>query len=296
MTMRCSKPFRQGVLEYGCGQCLPCRINRRRVWTARLLLEAELHEELCFLTLTYSDDHLPADGCLQIRDYQLFLKRLRKAIEPRKISFYIVGEYGTRTERPHYHAVIFGFGKGLRSGLLRFVKVNSLNYFSEDELCLLMAWRNGDVHVGEVNEKSLAYACKHLTKGLKNGRGVMADGRTKEFARMSLRPAIGKLAMSGFADFLTTYEGAKCIGDSGDVPGGFRSGGARYPFGSYLKKVLREASGLEKSWSATARMAAMVDALQEYKELGPAGVDALRLRDLSKAKFSRSVQTGRNVL
>jgi hypothetical protein len=35
---------------------------------------------------------------------------LRKKISPLKIRFFHCGEYGDKTRRPHYHALIFGYG------------------------------------------------------------------------------------------------------------------------------------------------------------------------------------------
>ena len=47
---------------------------------------------------------------LYYRDIQLFLKRLRKHIFKyygEKIRFYIIGEYGTKSLRPHWHCLLF---------------------------------------------------------------------------------------------------------------------------------------------------------------------------------------------
>ena len=97
-------------MPVGCGQCLPCRINKRREWTFRLELEASLHEHNSFVTLTYADQFLPEDGSVNPRHTQLWLKRLRKVLDPRKVRFFLCGEYGDQTFRPHYHACLFGVG------------------------------------------------------------------------------------------------------------------------------------------------------------------------------------------
>ena len=100
-------------IPFPCGQCLACRINRRRVWTNRLLLESLDHEHNSFITLTYADEFLPISPTKPVptlckRDAQLFLKRLRKRLTF-PIRYYLCGEYGGLNGRPHYHAILFGF-------------------------------------------------------------------------------------------------------------------------------------------------------------------------------------------
>ena len=121
------------AIELPCGKCAACLCNKREDWSTRLCHEASVYgEDVCFVTLTYNDQHLPhtddqpylVDGVknprkcfdwstgtptLCLRDVQLFLKRLRKALEPRKIRYYLVGEYGSKFSRPHYHLMIFGY-------------------------------------------------------------------------------------------------------------------------------------------------------------------------------------------
>jgi hypothetical protein len=60
----------------------------------------------CFVTLTYDDDHLPADGSLHVEHFQKFCKRLRNHLGP--FRFLHCGEYGEQNGRPHYHALLFG--------------------------------------------------------------------------------------------------------------------------------------------------------------------------------------------
>lgn len=64
-----------------CGQCVGCRLERSRQWAIRCMHEASLYEDNCFITLTYSDEHLPADGSLQLDHFQKFMKRLRKRFD-----------------------------------------------------------------------------------------------------------------------------------------------------------------------------------------------------------------------
>lgn len=120
--MQCFKPIKivknlspeyyPNGLEVGCGKCLGCRVHLRREWTLRCYHELSAHPRAVFITLTYDNDNLPEFGSLRKRHMQLFLKRLRKRIEPRQIRYVLTGEYGSTryTERPHYHGIIFGLG------------------------------------------------------------------------------------------------------------------------------------------------------------------------------------------
>ena len=95
-----------------CGQCIGCRLERSRQWATRLMKELRLHNHASFITLTYDDNNLPktADGVptLCLRDMQLFLKSLRKHFQPVQLRYFQCGEYGEKTQRPHYHMILFG--------------------------------------------------------------------------------------------------------------------------------------------------------------------------------------------
>ena len=94
------------TLTLPCGQCVGCRLERSRQWAIRCMHEAQLHERNSFVTLTYKGD-VPDEG-LRYRDFQLFMKRLRKYASGQQIRFYMCGEYGDEKGRPHFHACLFG--------------------------------------------------------------------------------------------------------------------------------------------------------------------------------------------
>lgn len=217
----CARPFRQGVAEYGCGQCLPCRMNRKRLWVSRLMLEAQLHSQSLFVTLTYSPENLPAGGSVQVRDAQLFLKRLRSRVAPVPVRYFIVGEYGSHTWRPHYHAVLFG---------------------AVDLDAVVSAWGLGHVHIGNLTPQSAAYTVSYAVKRLSRVGDPRLDGRAPEFARMSLKPGIGAGAMAAVGDAVVSRGGARFVAESGDVPSVVRSG-QLWPLGRYLRRKLREEVG-----------------------------------------------------
>lgn len=97
-------------IQLACGQCLGCRLERKRSWAIRSMHEAQTHEKNCFLTLTYDDAHLPEDHSLDVAHWQRFAKRLRKSHGP--FRFIHCGEYGDISLRPHYHALLFGVDFG----------------------------------------------------------------------------------------------------------------------------------------------------------------------------------------
>lgn len=224
--MLCKKPFRQGTAEYGCGQCMPCRMNRRRVWTARIMLEAECHDESCFVTLTYAPDNLPVGDSLVVRDYQLFLKRLRRLIAPRRLRYFFVGEYGDDSQRPHYHAALFGVGLNDRDVIDR-------------------AWMHGFVHVGTLTSDSASYVVSYVTKRMTSPDDPRLNGRYPEFARMSLKPGIGHAGVSVISDALNSAVGAKVIAETGEIPASVRHNGKMYPIGRYLRSVLLDTLGVD---------------------------------------------------
>jgi len=73
-------------LELPCGQCIGCRLERSREWAIRMVHEASMHEDNCFITLTYAPEYLPPDGSLVKSDFQKFMKRLRKQVKKKFVS------------------------------------------------------------------------------------------------------------------------------------------------------------------------------------------------------------------
>lgn len=188
--MKCLFPLAIPRLEkiVPCGQCLNCRINLRRDWTARMCLEAEDYAsrglKSAFITLTYADKHLPRDeetglGVLSVEDLQKFLKRLRinfqRAGIKHRLRFFAVGEYGENgTQRPHYHIILFGFDKN-----------NPIH-----ALLLNKSWSFGRLHVGDCNDKSIAYCTHYATKKMTKSDDKRLFGRPPEFTTMSRNPGI----------------------------------------------------------------------------------------------------------
>lgn len=112
-----------------------------------------MHEFNSFITLTYDNEHLPEDYSVSIREWQLFLKRLRDLISPIKIRFFACGEYGSINLRPHYHALIFGYAFPDRE-FHSTAKGGSRQFTSA---ILQKAWPYGRALIGDVTVQSAAY-------------------------------------------------------------------------------------------------------------------------------------------
>lgn len=150
--------------------------------------EAACHEQNCFVTLTYDDDHLPNDGSLDREAFPLFLKRLRKAIEPARVRYFHSGEYGERSGRPHYHALLFGFDPPDKRRVERRAEhAYWTSVFLEER------WGNGRCLLGSVSFESAAYVARYVMKKVTGERAAEHyQGREPEYATMSRRPGIGR--------------------------------------------------------------------------------------------------------
>lgn len=176
------------TLSLPCGQCVGCRLERSRQWAMRCVHESSLSESNCFLTLTYSDDFLPACRSLLYRDFQLFMKRLRKRFHHERIRFFMCGEYGELSGRPHFHACLFGFDFPDK---LFFRRVGS-GFDIYTSVVLDGLWAKGFASLGAVTFESAAYVARYIMKKVTGDLAVEHyGGRVPEFAHMSLKPGIG---------------------------------------------------------------------------------------------------------
>lgn len=248
--MLCKKPFMAGVIPFGCGQCLPCRINRARQWQWRQVLESLCHEENCFITLTYGPGAIPADGSLKPRDLQLFLKSLRERIYPSRIRFFAVGEYGEGTLRPHYHLSVFGM-----SGYSVFSSHAQARSGAE---LVNACWPHGFTLCGEFTPASAGYLTGYVVKKLKDRSTGALNGLHPEFARMSNRPGIGAAAMLTIAKSLLDG-GINFIEETGDIPHELKIGRKTIPLPRYLIQKLREAIGFTDEYIAEIKAAGSME-------------------------------------
>ncbi len=185
-----------GTVTVPCGQCIGCRLTKSHNWAIRCMHEASLHEHNCFITLTFNDQHLNDKGTLVKRDMQLFIKRLRDRIKPIKIRYYHCGEYGDKNDRPHHHALIFGYDFPDK---LFWRKRDDMKYYTSNQLDDL--WRDPDTGqslgycvIGEVTFESAAYVARYvLKKQTGDGSKIYKDkGIIPPYTTMSRRPGIAR--------------------------------------------------------------------------------------------------------
>lgn len=197
-------------VDYACGQCTGCRLEKSRQWAVRCVHEAQMHERNCFLTLTYKDKHLPKDRSLDIRHWQKFARDLRYSHGA--FRYYHCGEYGEDTHRLHLHALVFG---------LDFFEdrehvATEKGYRLFESPTLNKTWGRGAVKIGELNQRTAAYCARYTMKkqGGAKGRlyyralalaltgdpnyeridlktGEVFDGLKPPYSTMSRRPGIG---------------------------------------------------------------------------------------------------------
>lgn len=205
-----------------CGQCMACRISHQRQWATRMVHESYMHSESCFITLTISDEHRNATHSVDQRDMQLFVKRLRKELEPMKIRIFYCAEYGSNTLREHYHAIIFGYMPEDKKPF----KKNKQGDMLYSSATLERLWKKGFVTIGEFNSTTADYCAKYVTKAYigkdkenaynwtdENGEIIQ---RTPPFQRASNRPGLG-------ADFYDKYKDQLYAHDQTVIDGKERS-------------------------------------------------------------------------
>lgn len=185
----------------------------------RIMHEAQLWPISWFVTFTYSEDKVP--DTLRYKDFQQFMRRLRRARPNSKVRFFCAGEYGEERKRPHFHAILFNvtfpdartvavgmdrggydlsrFGHVATSGVRR-SGGEDVRYWLSSELDKL--WSHGYTLIGALTFESAAYVARYVMDKV-NGdaqfseyarvdpeTGEMFEG-VPEMARMSLKPGIG---------------------------------------------------------------------------------------------------------
>jgi len=208
VTFDHSRSNKQKIL-LPCRKCISCKLAHARDWVIRMQHESMMHEDNCFITLTYNDESMPQNGSLRYIDFQKFIKAIRQKTGL-KLRYYVCGEYGENPMpaygstdelpgygRPHWHAIIFGYDPKDKT-LWREGK-NKIYRSKEVEKC----WWQGHSEIGNVSYGSISYTANYVLKQTGHYKSELEYSRVHPFtgdlipiepehAHMSTNPAIGK--------------------------------------------------------------------------------------------------------
>lgn len=217
-----------------CGKCAACQIRKRKDFAVRLCHESMMHEQACFITLTYDDKSVPTtdwnllfikrkqfdrgvgslpEMTLLPSDVQKFIKRLRRHLEyvPKNVKYkrdhathiryFAVGEYGSKTHRPHYHIIVYGW---YPSDADYFFSRNGHDVFRSKQIEKL--WKFGFSSLTPVYPQVAKYCARYVTKKfarLTENTDLSVKAVVPEFTLQSTRNGgIGSPWLEKFGEYL----------------------------------------------------------------------------------------------
>lgn len=191
-----------------CGRCRWCRLEHSRNWAVRCSHESSRFTTNCFLTLTYSDEFLPANGSLDYDAPVAFMKALRRKFGE-DIRSFGCAEYGEKLSRPHYHLCLFNFDFVDKT---LWKQYDEIKLYVSKELSNL--WPYGHSTIGDLTFESAAYVARYVTKKI-TGKiaqehyerpgptpGEIVDLLPERSVSVSRMPGIGRSWIEENADFV----------------------------------------------------------------------------------------------
>lgn len=234
--MLCGYPVSVNGTQVACGRCMNCRINKKREWVGKIILEQrEYKSPSSFLTLSYNEENYPKDASLKKSHIQTFVKRLR-AGPMGKLRYFAVGEYGTEKGRAHYHMILFGQPAQMYEEVVQ----RTWHDGSEDRKIM------GFTKIDELTPGRAAYIAKYNTKKMTSPDDERLDGRTPEFMLCSKFPPLGAAGIERILTMLYSRAGAAALAKLGDVPKTFRAYGKQWPISKYWVQHMRDELGIDR--------------------------------------------------
>lgn len=253
--MLCISPITLSGNTFACGQCMSCRINKRRDWVSRLMLEAASSAASFFVTLTYRRFQYNENGfpTLDKEHIVLWLKRFRKKFPPKSVRYFVVGEYGDKSGRPHYHGLLY-FSQPVPAHVLH--------------LALVESWQIGMVHVGDVTHESIQYCCGYAVKKWTNEKAC--PNMLPEFSLKS--QGLGKFSIAEFQRLAQPDRNGELI-----VQSEYRLNGKLWPLPKYIKRKVNENGyTLSKSSDYEKASAQALQILSDGGRLSPSDISSLK--------------------
>lgn len=221
--MLCKRGIQADGGRVPCGQCINCRVNQGRKWTSRILMEYVTAGNGVFTTLTYRDQELPGNGKLEKEEITQWVRN-RFKVEP--FRYYLVGEYGTQSWRPHYHMVVFPHEGRLPRDVT-------------------LGWDKGHTSAYPLTPQRAAYCAAYTTKKLVSHSAELAKrDLPPEFRTSSKRPPVGHAFISKLVQMHRTPGGAEYVERMGDVARSWRFGQKVLPIDGYILRKARERLGV----------------------------------------------------
>lgn len=230
--MRCPNPKNAGVRGvHPCGGCIICRKNKGKAWAARIMLEDQFNPPTSwFVTLTYADESVPRTpyGDLTL-DKKRTCQWVRDQVKEHGFRYYLVGEYGEKTHRPHYHLAVFPDDP----------------FWDINQLLNQWAQRRGFSTAHPLEAGSAAYLAQYTVKKLTAPDDARLEaGQEPEFRTSSRDPAIARSAIEPIASAYETRSGSLVLAERGDIERHVRINGKKWPLDAYLKTQLRKRLGI----------------------------------------------------
>lgn len=179
--------FGDSLVYLPCGHCESCKLAYRKDWSIRCEMESLLHKDSCFVTLTLDDRHykpLPLKA-----DIQYFLHKLRDSYGI-KCRYFACGELGSKTNRAHYHIILFGY----KPDDLKFYGLSKSGFEMFSSKFLNKVWDKGDVRIQDFDISCASYVAGYVKKDKKQC-----------FIMESTRPGLGHDYMVGNIHQLFKY-------------------------------------------------------------------------------------------
>lgn len=171
--MQCKHPIEKRPGQFvPCGCCVACRINETTDWSIRALYELHDFDNASFVTLTYNEENYPKDCSVHKEvladwwdSFQHTVKR-EKGFSPRIFS---CGEYGSRTGRAHYHAILYGLNPDPfdKNNIDRRLIANSWKYCNKE----MFDWNRFEFNKNAINfcnRETIQYVAGYIQKKLKS--------------------------------------------------------------------------------------------------------------------------------